>query len=193
MNFVLQNGRPTYSVTFILIALVVALHTDFASAQIHYKVQPGDVLAVSVWKESDLTMDITVHPDGTFTVPLIGEIRASNHSIPEIQEDIAKRLSRYIPDPVVTIGLKESVGSQIYVIGQVNAPGTFTVHRLPDVVQALSMAGGMTAYASENKIRILRRESDTQRAIGFRYGDVVKGKKLEQNIVLQDGDVVVVP
>lgn len=162
-------------------------------AQTMYKVQPGDALTISVWKEPDLTGDVIVHPDGTFSVPLIGAIQASNRTIEDIQRDAIKNLSKYIPDPVVTIGLKASVGKQVYVLGQVNAPGVFTISKSTDVMQALSLAQGMTSYASANKIRILRRKGDQQLAIDFRYSDVEKGKNLEQNILLQDGDTVVVP
>lgn len=170
-----------------------AAHVGDVFAESEYKVQPGDVLSLSVWKEPDLTRDIMIHPDGTFTVPLVGEIRASGRSIMDIQQDIAETLKRYIPEPIVTIGLAETIGTKIYIIGQVTSPGAYTVNQPTDVMQALSLASGMTAYASVNKIRILRRNKDEQIAINFRYGDVAKGERLEQNILLQNGDVVVVP
>ena len=179
----------------LLITVTLAGSISHALAETSYRIQPGDVLSVSVWKEPDLTGDVTVHPDGTFTVPLIGEVRASNRAITEIREDITERLVRYIPEPIVTVGLKSTVGTQVYIIGQVNAPGAYTVNQPTDVMQALSLASGMTPYASVNKIRILRRDkgNDEQVAIRFRYGDVAKGENLQQNILLQNGDVVVVP
>lgn len=178
---------------FALFIFIVSWHAESVFAQSEYKVQPGDALTISVWKEPDLTGDVVVHPDGTFSVPLIGAIQASNRTIEDIQRDAVKNLSKYIPEPVVTIGLKASVGKQIYVLGQVNAPGVFTINKSTDVMQALSLAQGMTSFASANKIRILRRKEGQQVAIGFRYGDVEKGNNLEQNIILQDGDTVVVP
>jgi len=188
----------TQSLNRFLPAICIALAVQIASltsaqAQDTYLVQPGDELAVSVWKEPDLTGDIVVHPDGTFAMPLIGMIRASGRTTSEVQAEIKENLQKYIPEPIVTIGLKQSVGRRIYVIGQVNAPGSFTVTQPTDVMQALSLAQGMTPYAAGNKIRILRRTGDTQEAIGFRYSDVEKGEKLGQNIVLKNGDVVVVP
>jgi len=166
---------------------------EAVNAQSSYTVQPGDVLSVSVWKEPDLSGDVTVHPDGMFSVALIGTIQASNRTIESIQHEAIKNLSKYIPEPVVTIGLKTTVGKQVYVLGQVNAPGVFTISKPTDVVQALSLAQGMTSYAAANKIRILRRINGKQVAIDFRYGDIAKGKNLKQNIILQDGDTVVVP
>ena len=180
----------------ILLASVIFLalgSTAVAHAQSSYTVQPGDVLSVSVWKEPELSGDVAVHPDGMFSIALIGTIQASNRTIEAIQQEAIKNLSKFIPDPVVTIGLKTSVGKQVYVLGQVNTPGVFTVSKPTDVMQALSLAQGMTSYASANKIRILRRTNGKQVAIDFRYGDIEKGKSLEQNIILQDGDTVVVP
>ena len=193
MNIIKKTKSGSLTRSTILSVFMLIAGLDLVSAQTQYLVQPGDVLGILVWQEPDLTSDVTVHPDGLFTSPLIGELQASNRPISEIQKDVTKSLNRYIPDPTVTISLKESVGNQIYVIGQVNSPGVFNVTQLPDVMQALSLAGGMTAYASQNKINILRRDNEKQTAIGFRYGDVEKGESLEQNIILQHGDVVVVP
>lgn len=164
-----------------------------ALAQSVYIVKPGDTLGVAVWKEEELTGDVIVRPDGLFSMPLAGEIRASGRTISVIEKEISEKLKKFIPEAIVTIGLRESVGANIYVIGQVNTPGVFNVTQPTDVMQALSLAQGMTAYASVNKIKILRRDGESQVAIGFRYGDVLKGQKLEQNIILQNGDVVVVP
>jgi polysaccharide export outer membrane protein len=162
-------------------------------AQAPYLIQPGDTLMVSVWQEPDLTGEVVVHPDGTFAIPLAGSIRASGRTTLKVQESVSEKLTRFVPDPIVTVGLQETVGRTVYVIGQVNAPGAYNVGQPIDVMQALSLAEGMTAYASENKIKILRRMKDKQDAIGFRYGDVEKGRNLEQNILLEDGDIVVVP
>jgi polysaccharide export outer membrane protein len=159
-----------------------------------YTVQAGDVLEVSVWREPDLTREVLVRPDGGMSFPLVGDLIGTNKTVTDIQQEIAERLTTYIPEPVVTVSVKEIKGNSIYVIGQVNAPGEYVATRRMDVMQALSLAGGMTAYASGNKIKILRRDnSSKQVSIAFRYDDVAKGQNLEQNILLQGGDVVVVP
>jgi polysaccharide export outer membrane protein len=166
---------------------------DTQSALPSYKVLPGDVLLISVWKEEDLQLEALVRPDSAFSFPLAGEISTRNRSVLELQEEVTRRLSRYIADPVVTVSVQEVLGNKIYVIGQVNKPGVFVVNPQVDVIQALSMAGGTTPFAALNDIKILRRTGSQQRAISFRYNDVVKGNNLEQNIVLQSGDVVLVP
>jgi polysaccharide export outer membrane protein len=159
----------------------------------HYKIQPGDVLQVSVWKEEDLTQEVIVRPDGQITFPLVGEAKAAGDSIENLRLLISDRLKKYIPDPVVTVSVRQLTGNTVYVIGKVNRPGIFQIARNVDVMQALSMAGGTSTYAALNDIKILRRVNGKLRALSFKYAEVEKGKRLEQNIVLRAGDVVVVP
>jgi len=158
-----------------------------------YIVQPGDLLNISVWKEKDLQGDIPVRPDGALNFPLVGEMMAAGKTIQQLKVDIAARLVKYVPDPVVTVIVKNSLGNKIFVIGKVNRPGEIVANRNMDVMQALSMAGGLNPYASENNIKILRRVNGEQITFRFKYSQVEKGEKLEQNIVLQGGDVVIVP
>jgi polysaccharide biosynthesis/export protein len=158
-----------------------------------YLVQPGDVLTVSVWKESDLTSDLLVRPDGGISMPLIGGIQAAGHSVEEVRSIIDQRLRKYIPDPSVTVIVKQTLGDQIFVIGKVNRPGNYPINRPVDVMQALSLAGGTTPFAALNSIRVLRREGDRQITLMFHYGDVERGRQLQQNILLRSGDTVVVP
>jgi len=158
-----------------------------------YLLQPGDVLTVSVWKETDLTGDLLVRPDGGITEPLAGEIEAAGHTVDEVRAAIEQRLRKYISSPAVTVNVKQTLGNQIFVIGKVNKPGQYLINRPVDVVQALSLAGGMTPFASVADILILRRHGEQQTEIPFRYNDVERGRHLQQNIVLQSGDTVVVP
>lgn len=159
-----------------------------------YQVQPGDILNITVWKEEGLQQEVLVRPDGGLSFPLAGNIKAEGRSILEIEQLISERLNEYIADPVVTISARQLLGNKIFVIGKVNKPGEYVVNRYVDVMQALSMAGGMTPFSSVNNIKILRRDQQgKQHAIEFRYGDVEDGDDLEQNIILKSGDVVVVP
>ncbi len=158
-----------------------------------YGVHAGDVLIISVWKEEDLNLEVLVEPDGTFSFPLAGDIKAEGKTTDQIRAEIASRIEQYIPEPVVTVSVKQIQGSKIYVVGKVNKPGEFVMTHAIDVMQALSMAGGASTFAALNDIKILRRINGKQISIPFRYGDVESGENLEQNIVLQSGDVVVVP
>lgn len=164
------------------------------NTQANYVVQPGDILEISVWKEKDLQRDVVVRPDGGINFPLAGDLIASGRTLEQLQKDLATKLTKYFPDPVITVAIKQSLGNKIYVVGKVNKPGDYIAYRNIDVMQALSMAGGPTPYASVNKIKILRRDERGElKSIPFKYSKVEKGEDLEQNITLQGGDVVVVP
>lgn len=158
-----------------------------------YIVQPGDILTISVWREKDLQSEVAVRPDGGINLPLAGDIVVAGKTIEQVQKDIAAKLTKYVPDPVVTAAVKSSQGNKIYVVGKVNKPGEFASNRTIDVMQALSMAGGPNPFASVNKIKILRRVNGEQKTFLFKYSRVEKGENLEQNIILQGGDIVVVP
>lgn len=158
-----------------------------------YLIQPGDVLVVSVWKEPDLQQEVFVRPDGGLSFPLVGDVKAAGVGLDELRQIIDQRLRKYIPDPVVTVALKELGGNRIYVVGKVNRPGEFAFIKPIDVMQALSLAGGATSFAALDDIQILRRDGDEQTSLRFRYGEVERGRDLEQNILLRSGDTVVVP
>lgn len=159
-----------------------------------YTVKPGDTLLVSVWKEPDLQGPVLVRPDGMFSFPLAGQLDARNKSVGELQQELTTKLKKYISDPVVTVSIQEIKGNKVYVIGQVQKPGDFVVNPRVDVMQALSMAGGATPFAALGDIMILRRtDTGQQTALPFKYTDVIRGRNLQQNIMLQAGDVVVVP
>ena len=164
-----------------------------ADSNNRYTVLPGDKLKISVWKEPELQLDVLVRPDAAFSFPLAGDISTEGRSVVELQAELTERLSRYISSPVVTVSVTDVLGNKVYVIGQVNKPGEFVVNPRVDVMQALSMAGGLTPFAATNDIKILRRTGSRQIALSFKYNDVLKGKHLEQNIMLQSGDIVVVP
>jgi polysaccharide export outer membrane protein len=177
-----------------LLAILAAGAAVAAPPDPPYTVHPGDTLMVSVWKEPELQRPVLVEPDGTFSFPLCGQIDAHDKTVGQLQQEITRHLARYITDPVVTVSLQLIRGNRIYVIGQVKTPGVFVVNPRVDVMQAISMAGGTTPFASLGNIKIIRRIANGQQgAIPFNYNDVVHGNDLAQNVTLEAGDVVVVP
>ena len=190
---------PTYKRTkwLPLMLLMLCGHAwadDPAAATIGYKLQPGDILSVDVWKEVDLKGDETlIRPDGGISFPLAGDVQAAGHTVAELTAMLETRIRKFVPDAVVTVSVKTANGNRVYVIGKVNHAGDFPLNRPIDVMQAISLAGGATPFADTNGIRVLRRDGDRETAIAFRYRDVERGRKLEQNILLQSGDTVVVP
>jgi len=177
----------------ILAASLPAVAQDSGERRTPYTINAGDKLEISVWKEEDLQREVLVRPDGAFSFPLAGEVQAEGRTVSDIASEITSLLEGFIPGLVVTVTVSEIGGNKIFVIGQVNRPGEFIVNPRVDVMQALSIAGGATAFAQLNDIKILRRSGGTQTVLRFRYSDVAKGQNLEQNIMLEVGDVVVVP
>lgn len=174
------------------IFVIIIMNSTFAQADSGYKLSPEDVLVISVWKEDGLTQDVLIRPDGKLTFPLVGHLQAAGRTAEKIQVEITARLKKYIPKPVVTVSIKAVSGNKIFVIGKVTKPGVYTVGRNIDVMQALTLAGGLTPFAAQNKIKIIRRGGGKQNVFKFRYSDVAGGHNLEQNIILKSGDTVVV-
>ncbi|BCA57134.1 putative polysaccharide export protein [Nitrospira sp. KM1] len=158
-----------------------------------YLLGPEDVLTVTVWRDEHLTKETVVRPDGMISFPLIEDVPAAGRTVADVRADITKRLTRYMPTPNVSVAVTKLLSYRIYVLGRVNKPGEFMVGHTTDILQALSLAGGLTPYASENDIKIIRRVGGEQQTFEFRYAEVRKGKDLNQNIILQRGDVVMVP
>ena len=159
----------------------------------NYHLQPGDVITVSVWKETDLQTDVLVRPDGGFSFALAGEVEAVGKTVDEVRLILVDRLKKFIPNPVVTVAVKLIGGNRIYVVGRVVHAGDFPLSSPLDVMQAIALAGGTTPFAAINDIVILRRQNGEQQALHFHYSDVARGKELAQNVLLQTGDTVVVP
>jgi polysaccharide export outer membrane protein len=177
----------------LLVSALANADTVDVEVPLAYHIQPGDVLQVSVWKEEDLQSEVLVRPDGAFSFPLAGDVDTRGKSVEQLRVELTGRLKRYIPDPVVTVALRQIVGNRIFVIGQVNRPGDFPFSRPLDVMQALSLAGGTNNFAALNDIVILRRDQGQLKKIPFRYAEVARGKDLDQNIILVSGDTIVVP
>ncbi len=164
------------------------------AADDNYTIRPGDVLQVTVWKEESLDKEVLVLPDGTITFPLIGSFSVKGMTPGTTEKVIKKKLENIIPDASVAVSIKAPLGHSVNVIGQVLKSGEIMMGRRLTVMQALSQAGGLTPYADEDSIIVLHRDKDNKEtSTPFPYDDVVSGRKLEKDITLQPGDVVVVP
>ncbi|MES9884966.1 MAG: polysaccharide biosynthesis/export family protein [Sedimenticola sp.] len=177
---------------FLLGAVFVS--TPLLSAEnIGYQLKPGDQLEISVWKEADLQRQVLVLPDGSISFPLVGIVDVAGKTPAELRQTITEELTDYIPDAVVTVLVTAVTGNRVYLIGKVNNPGEYVVSSPIDILQALSLADGLAKFADEKGIKVFRREGGIQKAIPFNYSEVVNGRSLETNFVLQSGDLVVVP
>jgi polysaccharide export outer membrane protein len=158
-----------------------------------YKIDPQDVLRIDVWKEEQLTRTVPVRPDGKVTLPLLNDVPAAGLTPMQLAGAISEGLKKYINNPQVTVTVTEINSRRIYVTGEVVRAGAFPLLPNMTVLQALSSSGGFTQFAKLKNIYVLRMEEGKQTKHPFNYKDVVSGKKPEQNILLQPGDVIVVP
>ena len=159
-----------------------------------YRIGPSDVLAINVWKDTELTRTVTVRPDGKISLPLVGELEVSGLTASSVQRLIGQRLAEYISNPQVTV-MVQQVKSQTYVVvGKVSKPGSFEMGKPTTVLEAIAIAGGFLDFAKTNKVKIIRRLQGGQtETLYFDYNKVIKGKNPEQNVELQNGDTLVVP
>jgi polysaccharide export outer membrane protein len=160
-----------------------------------YVVGPGDVLQITVYKEPDLSVPaVTVRSDGRISVPLLKEVEAGGLTPSELADQLTQKLSKLVRDADVTVVVKEIHSEQVYVIGAVKKEGPVALNNRLTVLQAISAAGGFTDYAKRRKVYVLRSAGgNRQTRIGFDYDAVLKGTRIEQNVVLQPGDTVVIP
>ena len=191
-----ENNRMKKMVVCIFILFLVLLAigdiTAFAREST-YKIGPGDSLLISVWKDESLTREIIVPPDGIISFPLTGDIDVTELTVAELRKVVTGKLKEYVTDATVTVILLEAKSLVAYVVGKVTTPGQFPINMETTVMQVLAMAGDLAPFASPDNIIILRQEKGRSIKIPFDYNAVKKGKKLEQNIFLKRGDVIVVP
>lgn len=169
----------------------VSHETDSGS---DYVIGSDDVLAINVWKESDLSRTVPVRPDGKITLPLVGDIGASGNTPKQLQTIIEQNLSKYISKPAVTVIVQEAKSHKFNIVGEVQKPGTYLLTRPMTVLDAIALAGGFRDWAKEKNIYVLRAGANgASIKLAFNYKKVIKGDHSAQNIQLQTGDTVVVP
>lgn len=188
-----HHNPKRFALLLACVTMLAASGPVWAQAQPDYLLHAGDQIQVSVWGEEDLQGEVLIRPDGWFSFPLTGEIEASGRTVSDIQDELTQKLVAFIPEAVVTVSVSGLDGNRIYIIGQVEDPGSFVMNPQLTVLQALSLAGGMTAFAAVDNIIVIRGRGEAQRVFRFAYSDVSRGRNLEQNIALESGDVVIVP
>lgn len=158
-----------------------------------YTLNAGDRLSISVWNEEALQREVIVLPDGTVSFPLAGQLNAKGKSVFDLESELKSKLSEYISDPVVNVTVNAVSGNTIHILGKVLRPGSFSMSQPLDAMQALSLAGGLNTFAEENNIIILRRNGEKQQIIPVHYARIKKGESLESNVMLESGDVIIIP
>jgi polysaccharide biosynthesis/export protein len=160
-----------------------------------YSIGPEDVLIITVWRNADLSREVTVRPDGRISLPLIGDITAVGKTPAQLSEDISSKLKEYKENPQVSIVVKEVNSYAIYVLGEVAKPGKYPLRSKTTLLQGITIASGFTATAARNKIVVFRFAKDGQGQVKIKasYDDIVLRDGSNQNIELKPGDQIVVP
>jgi polysaccharide export outer membrane protein len=154
-----------------------------------FQIGAEDILLVQVWREPDFTRQVMVRPDGKITMPLIGEVQAGGLTPEELTESLTKHLQEILKNPQVLVAVLQVNSKKYYITGEVARPGAFPLVVPTRVLEALTSAGGFREFANKKKITVLRKGE----RLKFNYNEVVKGKNMEQNILLENGDYIVVP
>ena len=180
-----------------------AVHPALASARVvpggpslpaDYVIGPDDVLAIVFWKDKDLSADnVVVRPDGRITLPLGKELVAAGLTPDELREAVLAEARRFVDSPTANVVVKQINSRKAFITGMVEKPGFYSLTAPTTVMQLIAVAGGLKEYAKSKAIVIMRTEARSQVAYRFNYENILKGKGLEQNIVLRPGDTVVVP
>lgn len=158
-----------------------------------YIIGPDDELNVSIWREPDISRSVPVRPDGKISLPLVNDVQAVGLTPMQLGAEITTRLKKFIADPQVTIIVTRINSQRIFILGEVPRAGAYPMLPKMTILEALSSAGGVTAFAKQSKIHVLRIEDGKQVSLPFNYKEVLHGQHPEQNIELKPGDTIVVP
>ena len=157
-----------------------------------YVIGPEDVLTVIVWREKELSAEVVVRPDGKISLPLLNDVQAAGLTPEALAEIVEKAATKFVKDSDATVIVKEIRSRKVFVLGEVAKPGVFPLTSETTVLQLIASVGGLLEYADRKNILILRVENGRERRLKFNYNDVIAGKNLQQNILLQPGDTVLV-
>lgn len=187
---------------FILVCLVI-----FCTGQVYsvetmkstppeesYIIGRGDILEITTWKEPDFSVpEITVRLDGKISFPLLNDIQALGRTPMQLKKTIEEKLKAYIEAPVVNVNMRNAASQKIYVLGEVVRTGEYNLSKELRVLQAFALAGGFTEWASKTEIVLLRQDGNAEKIIRIDYKNIIKGKDLEQNMLLKANDTIIVP
>ncbi|MGH9785836.1 MAG: polysaccharide biosynthesis/export family protein [Terriglobia bacterium] len=157
-----------------------------------YRIGIEDVLLISVWRDPDLTREVPVRPDGKISLPLLQDLMAAGKTPVELGQELQTRFKEFLSNPSVTVIVREVNSIKLYILGEVARPGPVTVRSKVRLLQAISMAGGVTQFGGKNGVVIYRNSPAGEKVIEVSYKDIVSGKRPGDNLVLEPGDTIVV-
>jgi polysaccharide export outer membrane protein len=173
--------------------VVPTLSADISVSTDDYLIGPEDIIEVLVWKNPDLSRTVNVRPDGKISLPLIGDVQASGVSVMQLNAEISERLKKFYKEPPQVSVIVQQVNSYaIYILGEVRSPGRYLVKSGTSFLQAVTLAGGFTEFASKNRIMVRRKNNmNSEDIILIKYGEIVAG--VQKNVMMLPGDTILVP
>ncbi len=172
---------------------VTATTSSGITPPVDYVIGADDQLAIIFWREQEMSAEVAVRPDGKISLPLINDIQASGLTPEQLRVSIAEAATKFIEAPTVTVVVKAINSRRVFITGQIGKPGPYPLTAPTTVLQLLALAGGVAEYSKSENIQVMRTENGKTANYRFNYRDVIKGKKLEQNVLLKPGDTVIVP
>jgi polysaccharide biosynthesis/export protein len=157
-----------------------------------YTIGPDDILSIVFWRDKEMSADVVVRPDGRVTLPLVNDVVAAGLTPEQLRDRIREEAAKYVEEPNVTVVVKQINSRKVFISGMVGRPGAYPLSGAITVLQILSLAG-VSEFADDKKILIMRTENGKSRALKFNLRELKKGKNLQQNIELKPGDTIVVP
>ncbi|MBI3448549.1 MAG: polysaccharide biosynthesis/export family protein [Acidobacteria bacterium] len=158
-----------------------------------YVIGIEDVIQITVWKNSDLSVIVPVRPDGRISVPLIDDVTAAGLHPLELKDELTRRWKAFLSAPEVSVIVKEVNSFKVYMVGQVSKQGELQLKGPTRLLQAISLAGGLTSFADRSKIVLLRESGGHEIRKEINYKRVISGKDADDNVLLERGDTVYVP
>jgi polysaccharide export outer membrane protein len=175
----------------VLSAMAVCAQPD--NVKVNYVIGPQDVLKIFVWNHAELSITVPVRIDGKISMPLVDDIQAAGNSPMELKEIIVSRLSKYIEQPTVSVIVEQINSLKIVILGNVIAPGVFNVGSTKTLVEAISLAGGLSQWANPKKIKVMRKKNGKEDVMEINYKQILSGENPEMNIVIYPDDIIIVP
>jgi polysaccharide export outer membrane protein len=200
--------RNTILGPLVAVALVFAAGCGSQLPKYDYSVEPdprskelvlgvGDAISINVWENKDLNTEATIRPDGTITMPLVGDLKAVGETPTSLKAKIKTRLQDFVKlqGTEITVAVRSWRSYRFTIQGEVTHAGVFTADQYLTVADALALAGGVSRFAKRNEVTLLRRDpkSGEVRKIPIDYDLIASGKRQDMNIYVMTGDTIWVP